>query len=154
MHFRAGKCTPNGRNGQKNSYSKTLCRYIALSRCPQPQSTAILKLMTRIVAQAPQVKHFSRPFDRGITARGRGDIVEITARPTYRSRNPQMDGQNSKEGSSRAETECRIPQYVPLPRRFRISSGSISEKTYDISALFICVRDRRIDEFWHAQRRR
>src|SRR5688572_26200693 len=29
-----------------------------------------------------------------------------------------------------------------------------SDKTYDFSALYICVRDRYVDEYWHAERRR
>jgi hypothetical protein len=37
---------------------------------------------------------------------------------------------------------------------FRALSGRAaqSEKTYDFSALYICVRDHCIDEFWHTLR--
>ena len=45
-------------------------------------------------------------------------------------------------------------KFVGLPGRFEGQDHAAhhSEKTYDFSALFICVRDQRADEFWHAAR--
>ena len=64
-----------------------------------------------------------------------------------------MNAYGASVKSTFANDTRQIRKIVRLPERFAGFTGppNHSEKTDDFSALYICVRDGRVDEFWDAE---